>query len=94
MATIISKVNFLHPNDVERATKQNMPIDQLRKRPGYFVKWTKFIRKEEAGEFNMSTEIEMAIIADAETGQTYPVKSVDFQIELLNFIEINKIDKW
>ncbi len=95
MATIIRKVNYINPNDVEEAEKLNIQYKDVLKKPGYFVKWTKFSVSETVfGGSSVIREIEMAIIADAVTGQTYPVKSEDFVVDLDNFCEINKIERW
>ena len=95
MATILHRVNYLNDDDVDYAEREKLKIKDIRMRPGYFVKWTKFNRIETiVGGTVIQTEIEMAIIADAVTGRTHAVKSEYFVVDLDNFVEINKIKPW
>jgi hypothetical protein len=85
MATIIKRVHFWKPDDDR---------EKVKRKGGYFLKWTKFSRTERNAEMTITTEIEMAVVVDASTGQTYAIKSEDFVVDLPDFISTNKIEAW
>jgi hypothetical protein len=60
--------------------------------PGYFIKWTKMgLAQRSDSSTIINTEIEVAIIADADTGETFMIKTGDFKIDINDFIKANKI---